>query len=217
MRQASKSSLYRNEVTEAAVACMLETLARMRRGERPTPQDDSRSELRGRPWPALRQPDRAIDWNRDDTATVLRKIRASDGAPGVLDAIAGVAMLPVRRPSRGCAAGRPGAVVATRDSAICRATRDGAVWITHLKRADDPHAFKLPALRALGGLLEGIPESPLPIDARVAGPTWREIRYEEAGARRLAATSRSTTAPWAPRSARRFDVRTPTRVRDRRA
>src|SRR6516162_5154010 len=87
MREASKSSLYRNEVTEAAVACIMETIARIRRRERPTPQDDLRDRIPGRAWPPLRQPERAIDWRLDDTDTVLRKIRASNGAPGVLDEI----------------------------------------------------------------------------------------------------------------------------------
>ena len=43
--------------------------------------------------------------------------------------------------------GRPGEIIAQRDGAICRATVDGAVWITHLKRrdADGARYFKLPA------------------------------------------------------------------------
>ena len=49
--------------------------------------------------------------------------------------------------------GQPGEIIATRAGAICRATLDGAVWITHLKRRDTPTQsafFKLPATRALG-------------------------------------------------------------------
>ena len=33
----------------------------------------------------MKQADRAIDWARDDTQTVLRKIHAADGFPGVRD------------------------------------------------------------------------------------------------------------------------------------
>ncbi len=84
----------------------------------------------------MKQADRAIDWGYDSTATVVRKIRAGDGHPGVLDTIDG--------PSSTCSActarrglrGRPGEIIATRNGAICRATVDGAVWITHLKPAD---------------------------------------------------------------------------------
>ena len=79
-------------------------------------------------------------------------------------------------------AAQPGAVIAQRDGAILRATRDGAVWITHLRRADGGEpAFKLPAAMVLGERLAGVPESPLAPDAVVDAPTWREIRYEETG------------------------------------
>ena len=89
----------------------------------------------------MRQADRAIDWQRDDTATVLRKIRAADGAPGVRDELRGlpVALFDAHAEDalrQANAAAAPGVLIATRDGAICRATVDGAVWITHLKRAD---------------------------------------------------------------------------------
>jgi putative two-component system hydrogenase maturation factor HypX/HoxX len=180
MREASKSSLYRNEVTETAVACIKETIARIRRGEQPTPQDASRRDMPGRPWPALRQSERAIDWRLDATETVLRKIRASDGSPGVLDEIAGIACYLFDAHEEGSFVGEPGALVAKRGTAICRATRDGAVWITHLKRANDVEAFKLPAGLVMGRLVDDVPEAPLASDARADTPTWREIRYEEA-------------------------------------
>ena len=181
MRPATKSSLYRNEVTEAAVVCVQETLARLRRGAKPEPQDYARTFMRGRPWPALRQADRAIDWQRDDTDTVLRRIRASDGVPGLRDEIAGMPCYLYDAHAEGTQRGPPGALIATRGSAICRATRDGAVWIAHL-RADAPDAFKLPARRVLGSLVDGVDEAPIAFDDRPAHATWREISYEEEGA-----------------------------------
>ena len=179
MREASKSSLYRNEVTEAAVCCLMETIDRVHRGERPTPQG-SRARMRGRTWPLLRQAERAIDWQRDDTGSVLTKIRAADGAPGVLDEIAGVACYLYDAHRESGLRGAPGAVIARRDGAICRATRDGAVWITHLKQAA-PGAFKLPATHVLASLLDDVAEVPLTPDARAGTAAWREIFYEEAG------------------------------------
>jgi len=76
----------------------------------------------------------------------------------------------------------PGTVFAQRDGAILRATRDGAVWITHLRAAEgDEPRIKLPAATVLGERLAGVPETPLAADAVVDAPTWREIRYEEHG------------------------------------
>ena len=78
----------------------------------------------------------------------------------------------------------PGEIIAQRTGAICRATVDGAVWITHLKRRDTPTEpfFKLPATRALAlaGPAFDAPEIPVAIDAPLpAEHTYREIAYEE--------------------------------------
>ena len=184
MREATKASLYRNEVTEAAVAALELTLSRLRDpGFRPRPLDYARPGVRGRLRPPMRQEDRRIDWRGEDTATILRRIRAADGAPGVLDAVRGVACyLYDAHAEGGIRGGRPGDVIARRDGAILRATRDGALWITHLKRADDPRAFKLPASMVLRDKLADVPELPLPPRAPVEHRTWRAIRYEEKGA-----------------------------------
>ncbi len=147
MRAATKSSLYRNEVTEAAVAAVVEALERLANGDRP--RRCGRHMWR----PPMRQADRAIDWRADDTATVLRKIRSADGHPGLRDTLAGLpVMLHDAHPAPGLS-GLPGALIArARDGgAVCRATRDGAVWLGHLRRRDGEPDFKLPASLALGG------------------------------------------------------------------
>ncbi len=158
MRAASKSSLYRNEVTQAAVAAVLEATEKFERGGfTPEPLDTSRADVRGQWRPAMRQEDRAIDWQRDDTAAVLRKIRCADGFPGVLDEVLGLkCYLYDAHPAEGLA-GAPGEVIVHDGGAICRATTDGAVWIGHLKekREGEP-AFKLPAEMVLGERLAGI-------------------------------------------------------------
>jgi EAL domain-containing protein len=65
-----------------------------------------------------------------------------------------------------------GAIIAQRGGAICRATVDGVVWITHLKRRDEATQkfFKLPATRALAlsGQEVDVPEVPAPLHAPVA-------------------------------------------------
>ena len=62
MREASKSSLYRNEVTEAAVACIMEAIGRIRRGEWPTPQNELRTGTRGRMPHGRTRPEMAADY-----------------------------------------------------------------------------------------------------------------------------------------------------------
>ena len=81
MRRARKSSLYRQEVSEGAVSAVRAALARLAAA-----QGRSSRPLARHGWqPPLRQADRAIDWARDDTAAVLRKIHSADGFPGVED------------------------------------------------------------------------------------------------------------------------------------
>jgi putative two-component system hydrogenase maturation factor HypX/HoxX len=187
MRDATKSSLYRNEVTEAAVEALRQTLARIAGGEAPQPLRYADPDVRGRLRPLLRQVDRAIDWTADDTATVMRKIRAADGLPGVLDIVRGERVYLYDAHAEGRLRAdhpraTPGDVIACRDGAVLRATIDGAVWITHLKRAGDESQFKLPATLVLGDRLADVREVPLAADAMVDAPTWRPIRYDERGA-----------------------------------
>jgi putative two-component system hydrogenase maturation factor HypX/HoxX len=184
MRFAPKASLYRREVTEAALACVTEALAKMARGERPVAVAELGAAARGRLRPPMKQQARAIDWARDSTQIVLRKIHAADGFPGVRDVVLGrdVYLHGAHREAtlRG---GLPGAVIATRDGAILRATTDGAVWITHLRalpEGDEP-TLKLAAAQVLGDALADVPESSIPIDAPDRGCTWREIRYQQHG------------------------------------
>lgn len=183
MRAARKSSLYRTEVTEAATEAVLEAVAKFAGGDFvPAPQERATDPARGRARPSMRQEARRIDWAHDDTATILAKVRASDGVPGVLDRVGGreVHLFDAHAEStlRGT---EPGAILARRNEAILRATTDGAVWIGHVKPKDStPAPLKLPATLALAELLADVPESaPGILPARQAG-TWQDISYEEA-------------------------------------
>ncbi len=178
MRRATKSSLYRFEVTEAAVDAVFEALDNMARpGFRPSPAEAAGAI--GRPRPYMTQTVRRIDWVRDDTDTVLRKIRCSDGAPGVADEVAGRPVYLYNAHAERARGGRPGEVIGRRDGAILRATRDGAVWIGHVKEAGPRPALKLPAAHVLRDVLAGVPEIE---PAGDAAPAWREIVYREEGA-----------------------------------
>ncbi len=183
MRAASKGSLYRQEVTEAALTGLLLTLERIEAGVQPEPLDYQRDDIRGQWYGPLAQTERQIDWQRDNTDTVLRKIRAADGVPGVRDQLAGLDCYLYNAHAERGMRGEPGALLAQRDGAVCCATHDGAVWITHLRAAapgPDGFDFKLPAVQVLGARAEGVPESPLALDACPETATWQEIRYREA-------------------------------------
>lgn len=177
MRSAPKSSLYRHEVTEAAVTAVRAALARVATGSGPLRSAPSEHEYGWQP--LLAQARRSIDWARDDSATVLRKIHSADGFPGVEDVLFGRRFRLFDAHLEACLAGRPGAVIARRHDAICRATVDGAVWIGQLQPADAPRrSFKRPAVLALGALADSLPHS---ADSPDAGDAGGEIRYVEDG------------------------------------
>jgi len=182
MRDAGKASLYRHEVRRAAIGALLEAVGRVLGGDcESRPADPTPI---GRARPLMSQSARAIDWLADGTDTVLRKIRAAEGHPGVLDAIAGRAFHLFGGHRERTLSGRPGELIARRHGAVCRATVDGAVWITQLKQHDPStqRYFKLPAALALevAGVEPEVPEIDVELDARLPDDhTHREIAYEE--------------------------------------
>ncbi len=147
----------------------------------PVPLDYSRLGVRGRYRPLVSPEQRRVDWSADLVATIVRKIRSADGSPGVLDEIGGEPVHLYGAHAEGCLVGRPGDIIARRHGAICRAATDGAVWISHLKRAGGAPGehFKLPATEVLGERLADVPEVALPIDAVSPGKTYRDVWYEE--------------------------------------
>lgn len=151
MRVAAKSSLYRNEVTTNAVEAVLECVDRF-------PQSHAQRPIHTQFRPAMRQAERRIDWHHDDSETIIRKINAADGVPGVLDEIDGIAFYCHDcRPAEGLS-GPPGTLLARCHNAVARATIDGALWIGHLTRKE-PGALKLPAVLALGEAAAALPEA----------------------------------------------------------
>ncbi len=169
MRAATKSSLYRSEVADAALDAVFEALGKLERGEQPRPLVPDAPDVRGGLQSSVLQKDRRIDWTADGTETVLRKIRASDGVPGVRD---GGLFLHDGRVAKGLA-GKAGEIIATSGPAVCRATVDGAVWIGHMRDPEGRHRFKLPATRLVA---PDVPEIAVDSDRG-----YREISYREVG------------------------------------
>ncbi|MET8330609.1 enoyl-CoA hydratase-related protein [Streptomyces sp. NPDC005181] len=179
-----KSDLYRNEVSDAALTAVLQAVDRFASGMyTPRPQDSARATDGTRPY--FRQELRRIDWRSDSTETVLRKLRAADSHPGVLDELLGGEWFLHGGHPEDRLRGRPGELLATRAGGVCRATADGAVWIPELRarrQPGQPAPFRLPAVLALGERLPPLPEDPVPPDAPERRGTWNDIRYEETGA-----------------------------------
>ena len=156
LRKATKSSVYRREVIEAAVDCLWEVIEKFgTAGFRPRELDYRRPGVVGRERPTMKQADRRIDWDRHTSNEILARIHAADGVPGVLDQIGAAQVYLHNACADVGAVGRPGEVIAvSSNGSICRATIDGAVWIGHAKlKLADGRGIKLPAAQALAGAL----------------------------------------------------------------
>ncbi|MBX3615897.1 hydrogenase maturation protein [Nitrosomonas sp.] len=181
MRFSKKSSLYRHEVVETATRAVLTAISRLKSETyHPMPLDYTRPDVQGRLHTPMRQVDRCIDWQRDNTFTILRKIHAADGFPGVLDWLFEEPCYLFDAHSEKYLSGKPGAIVAKRNNAICRATIDGAIWIGHVKRrSDNESTFKLAATRALKNHLTDIPEISIDPNSGATTDTYQEIWFEK--------------------------------------
>jgi putative two-component system protein, hydrogenase maturation factor HypX/HoxX len=171
MRAATKSSLYRAEITDAAVAAVVTALGRIDSSSfEPERIEHGNRGVRIRSRPACRRDDRAIDWHCESTDAVLRKIRSADGSPGVVDTLFDrTVRLYDAHPADGVS-GEPGSVIARCGGALARATSDGAIWIGHV-REERGSALKLEATRVFERESAGLPMA--------AG--YAPIRYEEEG------------------------------------
>ena len=178
MRDAGKSSLYRHEVRRATVGALVQALTKIARGEFSAEALHAGDPtVVGRARPAMRQVDRALDWSADGMSTLVRRIHAADGHPGVLDLIAGGEFQVFGAHPERSLRGEPGAIIAQRHG--------GAVWITHLRRRDEDErpSCKLPATRALtlAGREVDAPEVPVPVEAPI--PAGQPIARSRMGGR----------------------------------
>jgi len=168
MRDSYKASLYRDEVNYSSLIALEMLLKNLLDKEfTPLKQLDTTMHLQ------LTQNHRAIQWQKDTSKEILKKIYMSDSHPGVLDEILGVkcyiygGWLEDRLKGK-----KPKEILAKRDGAICISTIDGAIWITHLKEVGK---FKLPATYVLKDRLKGIKEDRLPLVFDKSYKTFYEI------------------------------------------
>jgi putative two-component system hydrogenase maturation factor HypX/HoxX len=181
-RPVTKSSLYRGPVTEAAVRAVLAAVARVaERTFAPEPLDYSRTDIAGQLRPAMRQSDRAIDWAANTTDEIARKVRAADSSPGVLTSLLDQEVHVYGAHEEHHLQGPAGQVVAQRHGAICVATVDGAVWLTHARINAANHRYagiKLPAAQVLRSALRGVAHIDI-APGKSQQHTYRDIRYWE--------------------------------------
>ncbi|MFJ7071757.1 hydrogenase maturation protein [Streptomyces sp. NPDC098781] len=182
-----KADLYRGEVADAASAAILLAVQRYAEGSfKPQAQSDPAIRVLWRDF--FRQERRRIDWDADDTGTVLRKLRAADSQPGVLDEVVGREVFLHGGYPEDRLRGHPGELLATRAGAVCRATVDGAVWIPELrprKNSGDPAPFRRPAAAVLASFQRPaeprLPEIAAPLELAPDRQTWTDIRYRQHG------------------------------------
>ncbi|MCX4026454.1 hydrogenase maturation protein [Endozoicomonas sp. SM1973] len=183
--KANKSTTYRHQITEAAVELILTALKQLEaKTYKPEPLDYTKHDVKGNWQPLMKQNQRSIDWQQDSTTEILAKLRAAESFPGVKDLINGKAYYlfnahqeKILNKTRNAS---PGEIIAQKSQAICRATRDGAIWLTHLKQVSvvEPK-IKLPAAEYLADHLQQVPEL---VDEGLPGfdpATWQDIHYEE--------------------------------------
>jgi putative two-component system hydrogenase maturation factor HypX/HoxX len=168
MRESYKASIYRQEMAKVALYTLDELFNNINRNIS-TPQ------ILNPIHKPFTQEMRAIDWHKDTTDEIIKKINCSDSLPGVLDNILGIDcyLFGVWREDR--FRGEPKEILAKRDGAICLGTVDGAIWVTHLKEVG---RFKLPATYLLKDKIKGVKEDRLPLLFDKSYKTFYETSVE---------------------------------------
>jgi len=168
MRHSYKASIYRQEMSRVATDTLDELFENIE-NQKAIPQ------ILNPIHKPFTQKMRAIDWQKDTTQVIIKKINLSDSLPGVLDEILGVEcyLFGVHKEER--LRGKPKEILAKRDGAICLGSVDGAVWISHLKSVG---GFKLPATYVLKERLKGIKEHRLPLLFDKSYSTFYETSLE---------------------------------------
>ncbi len=180
MRNVSKAELYRSEITQAASKGILQAIENFQNSDfKPEHLDYSNPDIRGKWNNRTTQKNFQFSWN-DDTQTIIKKIRAADSSPGVLITLLNKNYYCFGAHLESVFKGISGEIIAQRDDAICVATKEDAIWLTHLKKSEE-RSIKLPATIALGELSEAIPLKKRNPFTKLEEQTWQEIRFKQEG------------------------------------
>jgi putative two-component system hydrogenase maturation factor HypX/HoxX len=159
-----KSGLYNGPVADAALELIGEVVEKAADPTfSPEPLDYRRPDVIGSLRPAMRATDRQFTWT-DDTATIVRRIRAADGSPGVRTTLCDVPLAVFDAHPGPPMLGEPGVVVRRHHDAVLVHTGDGSVWIGQVRLLD--RGLKLPAALALATSVGRVPKVLQPLERR---------------------------------------------------
>jgi putative two-component system hydrogenase maturation factor HypX/HoxX len=175
----TKSNLYNGPVADAALELIGEVVDKaVDPSFEPQPLDDRAADVIGRLRPAVRTADRQFSWS-DSTATIVQRIRAADGSPGVRTTLCDTAVSVFDAHPGPELAGEPGTIVRRHHDAVLVPTGDGSVWIGQIRTADSD--VKLPASLTLGRRMGRIVEVLQPLDLPSLHVGRRELAYRRHG------------------------------------
>ena len=167
MRESSKASIYRNEVNKATLKALEEFLINYQdKNFKPIKQIQNEIHT------PISMNDRVIDWGKDTTKEIIKKINMSDSYPGVKENLLGIDCYLYGASFEESFKAKPKEIIAKRDGAICIGTVDGSIWISHIK---EEGKFKLPATYVLKDKIKGIKENRLPLIVDYKSKTYHEI------------------------------------------
>lgn len=181
----TKSSLYVNEVTQAAVKAVLEAIDNSSEGRAPRPLDYNNPHVRGTGRQNMTKADRTINWEMpaDEVACQIRMSDSSPGALGYFRTTDGAENSVWTKAFRLFGAhlekgrlrfltGKPGEILGQRHGSLLVKCGRGAVWVSHLKR----DKLKLPATMWLKTNVSTISDpSSLPIPHGAHPNTFQDI------------------------------------------
>ncbi len=170
----SKGYVYRTLVTPLGIEAIEELFLKRKKGISPTPNPLFP------PHPKVTQKERKIDWEKDTTLDIVRKINASDNFPGVKDNFLGVDvyLFGAVPEEEEVFKGKPKEILAKRDGAILVKTVDGAVWIQQMTQIEEGiRKIKLPSTYVLKERLKGVKEKRIPLYVPPYLKTFKEITF----------------------------------------
>lgn len=171
-----KSAVYNGPVVDAAIELIRDVVAKAADPAfAPEPLDDNRPDVIGRLRPAMRAADREFSW-REPTVTILRRIGAADGSPGVRTTLCDVPLAVFDAHAGPAVPGVPGTIALRSHDAVLVRTGDGGIWVGQVRLAG---SVKLPATTVLAPHLKSVPEVLQPLDEPEAGRA--EVSYRRDG------------------------------------